>query len=571
MTATVATTALFANAAANSNDTSAASSNDTNATQKSEFIRALVRAVSAVKPDVIVDVLGADAVFKTLRILSRDKIAVDALLTLPFAAWLLDLCELHSAAALDSVPTFSLDTLRTEAWALLVNLTVNAAAAPLLAELAARRAHRVTLARLRHSGDADYSLFSRYRLLLQLAAKNDVVRQELVDEHILPLLAPKVRALFREKSAADIDVALRAMSIDELSYAEDLFRCCFVVTVPWGPAAQRGKNDPPPPTMADDDQDAVFEILEYARNTLRCEPIPAGERAASLELARVHGVRAAAVSCLLNTPIGHRSVELLQRGQEAAGGSDVKFLARHLDNLLLSSDTPRDQLVTMLMLVHRMIRVYVDARVELHEIVFPAASYGRDVLRAGVEVPYASESNLTNRLIKLMSEANPAVSYFAQELLFTLCEESSDEFTRVVGFGSAAGLLAMRGLLKMPADSLSGTSTAATSSSSTTASTAQSEEAARLLRQFNAKPESESEEARVIRQGRALHDLEKLGVVKMMRKDDAPASSSSGRCRNCGGANADKRCAKCKAVYYCSPECQRSDWPRHRSECTLKR
>jgi hypothetical protein len=72
--------------------------------------------------------------------------------------------------------------------------------------------------------------------LLQLAAKREDVRAELVDEHVLPLLAAKLRALLRDKSSADIDAALRAMSIDELSYVDDLFRCCFIVTVPWGPA-----------------------------------------------------------------------------------------------------------------------------------------------------------------------------------------------------------------------------------------------------------------------------------------------------------------------------------------------
>jgi hypothetical protein len=575
--ATVATVALFAEADAASTNSA---NSDANAMRKSEFVRAVVRALSSVGADSVVNVLGADAVFKTLRILSRDKLAVDALLTPTFAAWLLDVCELHVGADASAVPAFSLDHLRTESWALLVNLTVNAAAAPLLAELAARRSHRVTLARLQNSGDADFSLFSRYRLLLQLAAKREDVRVELVDEHVLPLLAAKLRALLRDKSSADIDAALRAMSIDELSYCDDLFRCCFIVTVPWGPAAQRGAkaNPPPQPTMVEDDQAALFEILEYSRLTLRCEPITAAERAASLELSRVHGVRAAAVSCLLNTPIGHRSVELLQRGQEATGGSDVKFLARHLDNLTLAgADVPRDQLVTMLMLVHRMVRAYVDARIELREIVFPAASYGRDVLRAGVQVPYANENNLTNRLIKLMSEANPAVSYFAQDLLFALCEENSDEFTRVVGFGSAAGLLAMRGFLKMPSDPLSGQATEATSSSSSTSSTAstaqQSDEAARLLRQFNANPDEESEDARAIRQGRALHDLEKLGVLKMMRKGDeattpaAPATTSSNRCAGCGGANAVMRCARCKAVFYCSPKCQRSDWSQHRRHC----
>ena len=39
------------------------------------------------------------------------------------------------------------------------------------------------------------------------------------------------------------------------------------------------------------------------------------------------------------------------------------------------------------------------------------------------------------------------------------------------------------------------------------------------------------------------------------------------RCACCGEC-ADKRCAECRLVAYCSRECQKSDWKNHRkSEC----
>jgi hypothetical protein len=483
---------------------------------------------------------GADAVLKCMRILSRDKLGAEPLLSAAFSVWLLDLCQLTAGARNgdsggdDDIDAFALDDPRTEAWALLVNLTINPGATHLLDALAHRHAHRTTLAKLKRSGDADFSLFSRFRLLLQLAAKREDVCRELLDAAVLPLLAAKLRALLRDKSSLQVDSALRQLPVDGLSYVEDLFRCHFIVTVQWGPVGRRPGSTEPMPTMSDADQSALFEVLGYARLVLRNEPVSLAQRAASLVLTRLHGVRAAAVSALLNTPAGEASLEFVQRGQSTADGSDVSFLANHLDNLLRDgAETPRDQLVTLLMLVHRMARAHPDAYHELRETVFPAARYARGALPVGVEVPYADEDTMTNRLVKLMSDSNPAVSHYAQEVLFTLCGENQDEFTRNVGFGSAAGLLAMRGFMKLPDDPLEKRKSSASSSpaavaASSTSSPALSDEAARLLRQFNAKPEGESDEAREIRQGRAMHDLEKLGVVKMVRKgDDASAAAAA--------------------------------------------
>mmetsp|Transcript_41793 Transcript_41793/g.131782 ORF Transcript_41793/g.131782 Transcript_41793/m.131782 type:complete len:176 (-) Transcript_41793:2686-3213(-) len=38
-------------------------------------------------------------------------------------------------------------------------------------------------------------------------------------------------------------------------------------------------------------------------------------------------------------------------------------------------------------------------------------------------------------------------------------------------------------------------------------------------------------------------------------------------CRACGAAEAKKRCGRCRAVAYCSKECQRLHWKSHRAVC----
>lgn len=38
-------------------------------------------------------------------------------------------------------------------------------------------------------------------------------------------------------------------------------------------------------------------------------------------------------------------------------------------------------------------------------------------------------------------------------------------------------------------------------------------------------------------------------------------------CANCAKPDCTLRCSQCKEVYYCCPECQKSDWPKHKQGC----
>ena len=44
-------------------------------------------------------------------------------------------------------------------------------------------------------------------------------------------------------------------------------------------------------------------------------------------------------------------------------------------------------------------------------------------------------------------------------------------------------------------------------------------------------------------------------------------SSQNRTCPVCQQANATKRCSRCNAVWYCSPECQRKHWTIHKPVC----
>ncbi|KAH8340610.1 hypothetical protein KR059_002442 [Drosophila kikkawai] len=53
------------------------------------------------------------------------------------------------------------------------------------------------------------------------------------------------------------------------------------------------------------------------------------------------------------------------------------------------------------------------------------------------------------------------------------------------------------------------------------------------------------------------------------RDSDTESAMDTPRCSICGTQQQLLRCAKCKAVYYCSPAHQHLDWPTHRAECRL--
>jgi hypothetical protein len=62
--------------------------------------------------------------------------------------------------------------------------------------------------------------------------------------------------------------------------------------------------------------------------------------------------------------------------------------------------------------------------------------------------------------------------------------------------------------------------------------------------------------------------------AKVMAEELTGKAPPRRKCHNCGKVHEVdgvrlKKCAKCFAVEYCSVECQREDWKKHRSECGL--
>ena len=86
-------------------------------------------------------------------------------------------------------------------------------------------------------------------------------------------------------------------------------------------------------------------------------------------------------------------------------------------------------------------------------------------------------------------------------------------------------------------------------------------EAARLLIRLGASP--------------SLKNQAGVSAIKSAAAGDASAlcllraeAAAQRRCAACGGAEGRLlRCARCQAIVYCSPACQRQHWPQHKLRC----
>lgn len=272
----------------------------------------------------------------------------------------------------------------------------------------------------------------------------------------------------------------------------------------------------------------------------------------------------------------------------------VEGLVATIDETL---DTSESEALLLLMAAARAVSEPRATRAAMRAYVFPPERF--DDVVAGVNTPAAaSADHVSGKLIARMTGATTALTYYTNELLFALAGERADEFTRLTGFGNAAGLMAMRGMMgvdeslkqasnkdtrawKEILEQAKAAETATTNEDRSERPSAREqaqpagdgdEDTVRFMKQYSAPPMvGESAEAYDIRRGRALFELEKRGVIKVKRKSDAAvatatAPSSATACAVCSQASSF-RCSRCQRVRYCSRACQKQHWPAHKREC----
>ncbi|CAH2318956.1 synembryn-A [Pelobates cultripes] len=117
----------------------------------------------------------------------------------------------------------------------------------------------------------------------------------------------------------------------------------------------------------------------------------------------------------------------------------VEVLLQFLDRRLDRGHKLRETLTPVLNLLTESSRVHRETRKFLRAKVLPPL---RDV-KNRPEVG----NTLRNKLVRLMTHVDTDVKHCAAEFLFVLCKENVSRFVKYTGYGNAAGLLAVRGLL----------------------------------------------------------------------------------------------------------------------------
>jgi hypothetical protein len=150
----------------------------------------------------------------------------------------------------------------------------------------------------------------------------------------------------------------------------------------------------------------------------------------------------------------------------------------------------------------------------------------------GVRMPEQHLNTPGKLVIDAMQSSSTGLQFYANEFVYLLCNESAGAFTHFVGFGSAAGHLAVRGLMNLGGGGGGGgggeqKESGALTEAVATAAAAGQADGARVTAWKEKKieyPEESDMSPDDIKEWNELCDkmdrLDQLGVIKMVRKDD---------------------------------------------------
>ncbi|XP_056454322.1 synembryn-B isoform X2 [Gadus chalcogrammus] len=374
------------------------------------------------------------ASLETLRILSRDKRALDPVATREGLLVLAGLAQLPSAQdGADPADSLQEDTLTpeqesvvVEALKCLCNVVYNSPAAQqVCADL--KLAHSLCTHLRSRCGRHAVGLFS-LRLLFLLTALRPDVRASLQSQ------LPAVR-LLRE-------------------VLERTLQVCWV-----GPY-EAGAPEPEATPLPTEDNERAMEALKAMFNLTLTDPAEEdGQHQVRLIIGvmrhllllrteteeKTEEAHSHAVNLLSNLPAGCLDVLIdvpVQGGQEQYGGNNmaaVQVLLDFLEKRIDKGSNYKEGLTPVLSLLtegsrrHRHIRRFIKAQV------LPPLKEAKVRPEIG--------TTIRNKLVRLMTHVDMGVKQGAAEFLFVLCKESVDNLLKYTGYGNAAGHLVAKGLL----------------------------------------------------------------------------------------------------------------------------
>jgi len=147
---------------------------------------------------------------------------------------------------------------------------------------------------------------------------------------------------------------------------------------------------------------------------------------------------------IINTPKGHLSLIVNDENKTLDGLKEI------LTVQLFAPGKESEALTPILMVLTNIAQEVKQTRMPLKQFVF-----SKEVLETmpgsiTVEAPQEiSKTPVGSKLMSHMTTLDIALKHFVNEFFYMICNEDANEVCRLTGFGNAAGLLVMRGMMSL--------------------------------------------------------------------------------------------------------------------------
>ncbi|EGG25271.1 hypothetical protein DFA_03519 [Cavenderia fasciculata] len=251
---------------------------------------------------------------------------------------------------------------------------------------------------------------------------------------------PETRAIVCQAGIMDhlinqLEVRTTGANFDPSTILGDLFRLTFTATMHLGQLDKSGGKTTDPSDKEIEQCRKFFPIYKriFTYHCDRDHPM--------------YAIKMAVISALLNTP-----KQLLE---ELLDEVDLSYLEDILKSQSYFADKPEGpgELIPILMLLTNITQYIKATRDRLFVYTFPEelTKVTDEAVGITIETPKAAlqHDTVSSKLIPLMTASDIGLKHFVSEFFYYICDEDPNEICRVTGYGNAAGLLAMKGLLSL--------------------------------------------------------------------------------------------------------------------------
>jgi len=409
---------------------------------------------------------GLKNLMDIIRLFCREKEGIEEIEESSILGIILRLCNFDRK---QQVP----DTVSTEASKALVNILIKLPkSSDILIEMSAPAQICVKLEELSNGKyDPKTQFFPLFRIILLLSVKDPAAN------------------VFNEKGIVVFLIKFLKYYVNNpYPAASDLLKSIFALTMNYGPL-----NGPP--------KEPSHEELKL------CKKLASRLKKILLLSDTFHSYKLDALNCVINLPKSLYDSFVDQ--------SVVDSLLHILSLQIKETEKPVDALTTILMVLTQITRNVNKFKNSIRKFVFPASLIQESGdLNLSIE-GVLDEKSIAGKISKYMMNPNSALKHYSQDFLYALCNDDSDEFVKIVGFGPGAAKLAEEGGLLQSlgavAQKKQGSNSDNTKSKPAETKKQEEEESS------SSSDEQEEEEARQLAE--KLHRLDQLGFISMMKGD----------------------------------------------------